>query len=99
MRERTLSMHTIRVHNFITYLVIHRYNLQSLVDKDLTVTNTNGSLYKFKVCGTLKNTTCKAGTGITLYQSFRKRVALFATYRIYHDYLNSPKYNLFIILG
>jgi len=50
--------------------MLHRYNLQSLMKKDFTVTNTNGLNYKFKVCRAVNDNLCKAGTGIAFYQTF-----------------------------
>ncbi|KAL0115499.1 hypothetical protein PUN28_010785 [Cardiocondyla obscurior] len=41
-----------------------KYNLQTLMNKDFTVTNTSGVKYKFRVCGALTDNTCGTNTGI-----------------------------------
>ncbi|XP_072743361.1 cation-independent mannose-6-phosphate receptor isoform X2 [Anoplolepis gracilipes] len=40
------------------------YNLQSLMNTDFTVINTNGITYKFRVCGAVTDNACGTGTGI-----------------------------------
>ncbi|XP_011863304.1 PREDICTED: cation-independent mannose-6-phosphate receptor [Vollenhovia emeryi] len=40
------------------------YNLQTLMNKDFTVTNTSGVKYKFRVCGELADNTCGVNTGV-----------------------------------
>ncbi|XP_070158069.1 cation-independent mannose-6-phosphate receptor isoform X3 [Polyergus mexicanus] len=40
------------------------YNMQSLMNRDYTVVNTNGIKYKFRVCEALTDNTCGTGTGI-----------------------------------
>lgn len=40
-----------------------RYNLQSLMNRDFTVVNTNSIKYKFRVCEALTDNACGIGAG------------------------------------
>ena len=44
-----------------------RYDLQTLMNKDFTVTNVNGIKYKFRVCNALMDNTCGNKTGAISY--------------------------------
>lgn len=48
---------------------MYRYNLQSLMNRDYTVVNTNGIKYKFGVCKALTDNACGTETGTIYYQS------------------------------
>ncbi|XP_047343685.1 cation-independent mannose-6-phosphate receptor isoform X1 [Vespa velutina] len=46
------------------------YDLQSLMNKDFNVTSlSQGTKYKFRVCGAIADNTCKAGTGVCLKEN------------------------------
>ncbi|KAL2725452.1 cation-independent mannose-6-phosphate receptor isoform X1 [Vespula squamosa] len=45
------------------------YNLQPLMNKDFNVTSSQGTKYKFRVCGPVANNICKAGTGVCLKEN------------------------------
>lgn len=51
------------------YFVTRRYNLQTLMNTDFTVTNINGIKYKFRVCSALTDNTCGINIGIIFHET------------------------------
>lgn len=49
------------------YFVICRYDLQTLMKRDFTVTNASGVKYKFRVCSALTDNACGNKTGAVPY--------------------------------
>lgn len=62
----------------MTLYFVCRYNLQTLMNRDYTVTNSSGVKYKFRVCGALTDNTCGTNTGVILYHEI---------YCTYYDYV------------